>query len=159
MFSKSFSFINIGDMNFDGGDTGSYDGIAHGHTRMGISRRIDHNSAELSWSLLDPIDQFTFIIRLANLHRDAQLLGQRANLSAYFFQSKPAINFRLAFAEQIQVRTVEEQDSFFFCHHAPVIVVAASPSFRYPMCRERQRFALRLIGGSKSYRWRCRRRT
>jgi hypothetical protein len=64
-----------------------------------ICRRIDHNSVELSWSLLDPVDEFALIIGLANFHGDTQLLSQRANLSAYFFQSKPAINFRLSLTE------------------------------------------------------------
>src|SRR5919112_2029917 len=101
MFSKIFSLIDIGNMNFDGGDTGSDKCIAHSDTGMGVGCRIDYNSAEVSWSLLNPVNQFTFIIRLTNLHGDSQLLGEGTNFSPDFFQCNAAINFRLALAQEI----------------------------------------------------------
>src|SRR5688572_24688100 len=116
MLSEIFSFVDIRNMNFNGGNTSGDNRITHGNTGMGIRRRIDDNGAEVIGCLLYPVNQLPFIIGLPNLDCDLEVLGERTNYSDNFFQRKPAIDFGLALAEKIKIRAIEGQNLFLLCH-------------------------------------------
>ena len=65
-------------------------------------------TAFLALRLLDPVDQFAFVIGLPEHDLEAEALGGRAAKLLDVGQRGAAVFFRLAGAEQIEVRAVED---------------------------------------------------
>ena len=61
---------------------------------------------------MDPVDQLAFVVGLQEADGQAQILGQRAKGFGDVIQRLAPIDFGLAAAQQVQVRTVEDIDRF-----------------------------------------------
>ena len=114
--------VNIGEMNFDGGDADGGDGIPKSDAGMGVGGGVDNEDAEATFGLLDPSDQLSFEVGLSELDLGSRLERLFPDLSLDFSQSGMAVNLWLPLAEQVQVRPVEEEDS----HSVPKATVKGS---------------------------------
>jgi len=102
--------MDVGQMDFDGGNGHGGNGIAQGDAGMGVGGGIQNDDIEVTFGRLDPGDQFTFEIRLAKIHGHVQLGGAGTDRSLDAGQGVAAVNRGFALAEQIQVWPVEKQD-------------------------------------------------
>jgi hypothetical protein len=83
---------------------------------MRVSRCINNNKVRaVDAGGLNAINQLTFVIALKRGAIGAKLSGQLLQTRVDIGQSLPAINFRLACTEQVQVRTVQNQ--YMFRHY------------------------------------------
>ena len=64
---------------------------------------------ELSFGLLDPVNQFALLIGLPKLDRHLQLDRAGTDFGFNVGQGGVSIHLRLPLAEQVQVRAVEEK--------------------------------------------------
>ncbi len=58
--------------------------------------------------LVDPVDQLVFAVGLAEDEIEPKLSGQRPAIALHIGQRLAAIDLRLALAQQVQVRPVEQ---------------------------------------------------
>jgi len=77
---------------------------------MGVGGGVDDDGGELALGFLNPAYEFSFEIRLSKIHFRLQLNGALANLGFDLGKREPAIDFRFAGAEQVEVRSVEKQN-------------------------------------------------
>ena len=70
-------------------------------------------TSNFAFGFLNPTDQFAFQIGLPKIDLHLQLAGALAHFGLNVRQSGAAINLRLALAEQVQIRTVQEQNFHF----------------------------------------------
>src|SRR5215207_1639406 len=71
--------------------------------------RVDHDAGCALPRLVDPIDQFILAVALMKAQFQAQLAGQRAAVTFYIGQGLVSVDVRLAPAQQVQVRTVQNK--------------------------------------------------
>lgn len=83
-------------MHFNDRDRQASDCIQQGNGGVRIGARIDYDSAAIFTGLLNPIDEFTFMIGLAEDCRIAIASGGLCNHVPYVFQSGVAINLRFS---------------------------------------------------------------
>ena len=97
-------------MNFDGGNTYGRDGIPESHAGVSVGGSVEDDGIDPALGLLNPSHQLPFYIGLTEL--DLRTQGRRPlpNHPLDVLQRDLAINSRLALAEQIQIRTIENQD-------------------------------------------------
>ena len=97
-------------MNLDGRYPDCRNRIPQRNAGMGVGCGIDDNHIKLSLCLLDPTHQFAFLIGLAKINPYGLLRGPFAYFCLDIGQSGVAINLRLALSQQIQIRSVQEED-------------------------------------------------
>src|SRR5215213_6305918 len=71
--------------------------------------RVDHDAGCGLPRLVNPIDQFVLAVALVKAQFQAQLAGQRAAVTFYIGQGLVSVDVRLAPAQQVQVRTVQNK--------------------------------------------------
>ena len=98
-------------MNFDNRNAVKFQRVVDGHRCMSISGGIDDDGAHLPEGFLYPGDKLAFIIGLFEIKHKAVRVGGDAASVTDIIQRLIAINFRLALAEHVQVRTVQDQNS------------------------------------------------
>jgi len=74
-----FACMNIGKMNFYGGQIHRRDRIAEGYASMGVGGGINDDNCKLSPGVLNPTNQLAFEIGLPEFDGDIQLAGAFAN--------------------------------------------------------------------------------
>ena len=77
---------------------------------MGEGGGIDDEAGDGLARLVDPIDQLMLGVALFEIEAEAKLGRQRPALRLDIRQGLVAVDMRLALAEQIQVRPVEDQN-------------------------------------------------
>ena len=106
MMAKWLAGINIGKVNFDGGDVYGLQGVMERNRGVCIAGPIDDDSGSLALRLMNPADQFALGIGLP----ENNLVPQRLGLgSATRFQVSDgflAIDGGFAQAQQVQVGSV-----------------------------------------------------
>lgn len=105
-----FSRMDIGEMDFNRRYPYCRNRISQRNTGMGVRCGVNDNHIKLSFCLLNPTDQFTFKIGLSELDPGLQFGGPLAHFCLNVSQSHTAINRRLALAQQIQIRSVQEEN-------------------------------------------------
>lgn len=110
VMSEIFPGMDVGEVDFDGGEAHGGDGVTEGDASMGVSGGIDHDDVELFGGLLDPSDEFAFDIALAEIDFDAEFLGAAGYFLFDFAEGGAAIDTGFSEAEHVQVGAVEEQD-------------------------------------------------
>jgi hypothetical protein len=105
-----FTGMDVRKMDFDGRHPDGSDGVSEGDTRMGVGGGVQNDDVELPLGFLDPIDQFTFDVRLAEINPDFERVSRFANLLLDVGQGRVAVNLGLTLAEQIQVGAVQEKN-------------------------------------------------
>ena len=88
----------------DGGD-----GVAQGHRRVGEAAGIEDDTLDgVAVSLVQPVDERAFMVALEKVERHA---GKgRAEVGFEVGQRVVAVGLRLACAEQVEVRPVEDEE-------------------------------------------------
>src|SRR5579871_6093401 len=76
---------------------------------MAVAAWIDHDARSVAARILNPDDQFAFVIALAELDRQAQLAAMASARLFDIGERIGPVDFGFARAEQIEVRTVEHQ--------------------------------------------------
>ena len=82
--------------------------------RMGVGGWVDDQALCLLAGLLNPVDQFAFVIALAKIHGNAKL-GSFCKTGRFnVLQRQGAINAGLSLPKHIEVGTVKNEDRV--CH-------------------------------------------
>ena len=113
------TLVDLGDVYLYGRDRHGFQRVEQRDRRMRIRAGVDHDAVDLiEIGLLDPVDECAFMIGLKCVKLNAftfcilrQLVQQRGI-------GLRTVDRRLADAEHIQVRAVDDQQSrrMFFCH-------------------------------------------
>lgn len=111
MMAKAFAGVDVADVHFDRGNLRSADGVAKRDAGVGEGSRIENDPlAALIRQFRDLIDKRTFVIRLVEFEVDfGELLAESVG---EIVQSARSVDFRFAFAEAIQVGSVQDSDTF-----------------------------------------------
>lgn len=97
-------------MDLNGGDADRRDGIPQRDTGVGVSGGVEDDGGEVTFRLLNPIHQFAFEIRLAEIDLHFERLGALADLRFDVSEGGAAINFRFPRAQKVQVWAIEEKN-------------------------------------------------
>ncbi|MNF71030.1 hypothetical protein D3C84_529680 [compost metagenome] len=103
-------------MNLDKGDGHAQQGIAQGDTGVGEGGRVDDDKIHLAHGLMDAADQLMFGIGLQVFQGDTEFVGVLAQIGDDLIERLAAVDSRLPLAQQIQVGTVEQEDSVMLRH-------------------------------------------
>jgi hypothetical protein len=96
-------------MNLNRRHTDSRNGIAQGDAGMGIGGGVDDDDVETSLWLPESSPPVRLPDWTGENRFRPSIRRAMANFGLDVRQSRPAINFRFACAEQVQVRTVQKQ--------------------------------------------------
>ena len=101
--------VDVGKMDFrDGQRRNRADGVVDGDRGVGIGTGIDDDSGALAARLLNPVDQLAFVVGLPENDFQTVRFGALFDRILDIGKRLPAIDFRLAAANQIEVRPVED---------------------------------------------------
>src|SRR6185437_3863590 len=108
---EGFALVNVGDVAFDHRDADGEDGVHDGDRGGGVAGRVDDDAGgALRAGLLDVGDHFAFAVGLAEDDVDAEAPGGGAAERLDVGERRRAVFLRLARAEQVHVRPVEDVD-------------------------------------------------
>lgn len=102
--------MNIGQVDFNGRNADRSNCVTEGDARVRIGRRIEDNDIEFTLGMLDPFDQLTLEVGLAEINGRAEHFRPFSHFCLNLRQSRPAVHARFALAQQIQIGTVKEKD-------------------------------------------------
>ena len=100
--------MDVGEMDFDDRNLGGYDGVPNRQTSVSIGGGVENDRVIPASSFLDPVNELTLVIGLAEVDLDPKRLGPCPDHRLDLLQGRSAIDFRLPLPEEIQVRPVEE---------------------------------------------------
>ena len=92
-------------MHFDRGRRHTRHRIGYGHRRVRVTAGVQHDAIDGKTNFVNPIDNFAFDIRLKI--REFNLRKTLLQSGKITFEIGRTINCRLAFAQQIQIRTID----------------------------------------------------
>ncbi len=93
------------------------EGVQNGDGSVGEAPRIDDDSIRRFTRLLNPVNDPAFVIRLEKAAFKAKLARQPCAILLNVRQRLAAIDFRLAQAQQVEVRAVDDLDASGHCHY------------------------------------------
>ena len=118
MLAIRFPFCDVGDMHLNDGDADGADAVGQGDGGVGVASGVHHHGVVLSVSLLQFVDQQAFVVGLEI--GDFVLWKTFAELGQVIVKGNVTIDFGLAFAEEVEVGAVEDEDFHSFvalvCH-------------------------------------------
>ena len=108
MSTVGLSFRNVGNMNLNDGNADGADAVGDGDGGVGIGSRIHHYATIEAVSLLQFVDDDAFVVGLeiGNL----VLWKTTAQLGQKVLKRDVSVDFGFAFAQEVQVGTVENED-------------------------------------------------
>lgn len=98
--------MDVREVDFDDGKVYCRNGIAKRNAGMSIGGRIQNDGAEVTLSLLNPTDEFSFEIGLAELNFHSKITRPLADHGFDIRQRGSAINLRLPLAEEVEIGAV-----------------------------------------------------
>lgn len=93
--------MDVGKMDFDGGDFNGGNRVSKRDAGMGISGGVQNNHVKFALGFLNPSNQLAFLIGLAEVNFGPKLFGPLADFGFNLGQRRPAINVRLPLPEQV----------------------------------------------------------
>src|SRR5688572_11824062 len=108
--AKRLALVRVRDVQLDDRRLDHVERIEDRHRRMGERRRVDDDAVGAVDAALDPVDDLRLAVRLVERDRQAALVGARPAHFLDLLERGRAVDVRLARAEQVEVRTVENQD-------------------------------------------------
>src|SRR3984893_998936 len=100
--------VDLDDRHFDRGDR-----VANGDRGVGIGTGIDDDAGGLAGAgLVDQVDDLAFVVRRTEFELEPMAGGGVAAELLHVRERRAAIGLRLARAEEIEVRAVEDVDGF-----------------------------------------------
>ena len=115
MVAEGFALVDVGDVHFE---NWKFAGLQRIHDRdrgMRERRRIDDDASDGLARLVDPVDELMLGVALLEADREAEFAGKRPALRLDVREGLVAVDMRLAFAEQVQIWPVEDQNSRSHC--------------------------------------------
>lgn len=100
--------LGIGEVHLDDGDADGADGVAQGHGGMRIGAGVEDYPGRPGARVVQGVDQRALVVRLGRAQFQAQLSGQAVQARLDLRQRELAIDARLAFAEQVQIGSIEQ---------------------------------------------------
>jgi len=101
--------VDVGEVDFDGGNGHGREGIPERDAGVGIGGGVEDDGVEAAAGVLDPGDEFAFVIGLAEVDFGVEF-GCAGPDEAFDVRERVAsVDFGLAGAEEIEVRSVQEE--------------------------------------------------
>ena len=107
---KRLARMGVRQVQLDHRHSRGRDRVAQRDGRVGIGTRVQDHAVGAGSRRVQRIDQRAFVIALLESHRDAEITGQRPAGGFDVGESVTAVDVRLARAEQVQVRSVQNED-------------------------------------------------
>ena len=109
--AKGLALVRIGDMHFDYRHLDRLDRVVQRHAGVGVSARVEqHGLRTFGIGLVQPVDQVPFVVRLPHVDLEPELARPVLEHARNVVERVRPIDLRLAEAEQIEVRAVEDVD-------------------------------------------------
>jgi hypothetical protein len=106
-----FAFFDIRYVHLDGGQPGGLEGVVQGDAGVRVGTEIDDEGVDAPvGQRVDPVDQRALVGRLEEDGRETEASGLGADELLKVLERGPAVNFRLALAEPVEVGAVEDGD-------------------------------------------------
>ena len=110
MVAEFLAAVDVREVQLDHRQLAGQQGIHDGDRGVGVAGRIDDDGGVAGARLLDPGDQFALVVGLAEIDLDAERIAPRAGLRLDVGQGLGTVDLRLARAQHVQVRSVQDQD-------------------------------------------------
>ena len=107
MSAVRLALFDVRNVDFDDGNINCADAVGQGNGSVGIASRIHHHGIILIISLLQLVDKATLVVRL--IVGNLMLRKGFDEFGMVVFKGHRAIDFGLAFAQQIEVWAVENE--------------------------------------------------
>lgn len=108
MMPEGFACCSLTQVNFDDGRFYSANGVMQSDRCMGKCSRVENNCTRIDVCVMQPVNQLAFMIGLPKDDVEPQVTRMcRASLFN-LAQGECAVDFRLARAQKIEVRTIED---------------------------------------------------
>ena len=115
MVAEFLALVNVGDVHLDGRQLHREDRVEDRDRGRGVAGRIDDDARRLlALGVVKGIDDLALVVRLAEVHLEAEALRGVAAQRLDVGQRRMPVFLRLARPERIQVRTIEDVDR---CHN------------------------------------------
>jgi len=108
MMAVRLSAIDIREVYFNDGSTHRCDGIRQSYRGMRVGASVQHDAVAGEARLVDFVDQASLVVAL--VVGDSVLREGSPQLFQVGFKRLRAVNFRFAFAQQVEVRAIDDQD-------------------------------------------------
>src|SRR5208282_951274 len=139
MMPERFAPIHVRQMHLDHWNTHGLDGVANRNAGVRVCARIDQEYVALAARLLNSIDDPAFAVRLKRLNPHFKLASQVLEFLVDISQAGSAIDFRLAFAEKIQVGSMDHQHGHWPARAARYCRTSRLPGFGHHLPRSAPR--------------------
>src|SRR5207302_1107822 len=110
MVAKALAPEDVREVDLDDRQIGSEKGVEHRDRSVGKRARVEDDSLGCFTSLLDPIDQLTFVIGLAEVDLEVECCGAGRAALLDVAERVMAIDRRVANPEQVEVGAVQNED-------------------------------------------------
>ena len=121
MVSEFFALVRVGEVDLDHRTIECEEGVEDRDGSMCVGRWVDDDRGGFFPGLLDPIDEGTLMVGLAEVDFQSRVLGFVAREGLYIGERVRAVNFRLASPQHVEVGAVEDEDRL--CHAPSVAQV------------------------------------
>ena len=108
--AEALALVDVGDVHLDHRPLEGVEGVEDGDRGVGEGAGIDGDSNGLLAGLVDPVDDLALPVRLQEAEGEAELGGQRGAVALDVGEGLVAVDLRLALAEEVEVRSVEDID-------------------------------------------------
>lgn len=108
------SGVNVREVDFDRGHGHGNNGIAKSHRGVSVSGGVEDDDISGAFGLLNPIDQFTFIVGLPEFDLGSEFPGALSDQGLDFGEGLSSVFVRLTSAQKVEVWAVEEEDFHVF---------------------------------------------
>src|SRR4051794_35906446 len=113
MVAEFLTLMDVGDVHLDGRDGSRENCIEDRNRSRGVACGIDDDASDLlRLGLVKPVDEFALAIGLTEVDLQSIAFGRLAAQLLDVLEGRMAVFLRLARAERIQVRPVEDVDRF-----------------------------------------------
>ena len=110
MMAEGFTLENIGQVNLYDRAGALQQRIHDGDRGVGVGRRIDNDTQRIAPGLLDPSDDFTLVVALAEIQGESELRGTFPARCLDFGQGLATVNLGFTAPQHVQIRPVEDED-------------------------------------------------
>jgi hypothetical protein len=131
--TKLFTLVGVGQVHFEHRHGDCLDGVEDRYRRMRIACRVQqYGLRALGLSLMEPIDQMTFVVRLAEIDIGAVCSGYIIQPSRNIVKRVTAVNLGLSRSKQIKIRAIQNENygpcsqNDFLDNDAATVAVAAT---------------------------------